>query len=40
MREMIELKGAGDIEYDWCQECERLFFDRGELSAFDAFVDL
>ena len=40
MREMIELKGAGDVEYDWCQECERLFFDRGELSAFDAFVDL
>lgn len=39
-REMIELKGAGDVEYDWCSECERLFFDRGELTAFDAFVDL
>jgi len=38
-REMIALKGAGDIEYDWCDGCERLFFDRGELSAFDAFAD-
>ena len=38
-REMIPLVGAGDIEYDWCEQCERLFFDRGELSALDAFVD-
>lgn len=38
-REMIALKGPGDIEYDWCDGCERLFFDRGELSAFDAFAD-
>ena len=38
-REMIALKGAGDIEYDWCDGCERLYFDRGELSAFDAFAD-
>jgi Zn-finger nucleic acid-binding protein len=38
-RAMIALKGAGDVEYDWCDGCERLFFDRGELSAFDAFVD-
>ena len=38
-RDMIALKGAGDIEYDWCDGCERLFFDRGELSAFDAFAD-
>ena len=36
---LIALKGAGDIEYDWCDGCERLFFDRGELSAFDAFAD-
>ena len=39
MREMIALRGAGDVEYDWCEECERLFFDRGELTAIDAFVD-
>jgi uncharacterized protein len=38
-RDMIALTGAGDIEYDWCDGCERLFFDRGELTAFDAFVD-
>jgi Zn-finger nucleic acid-binding protein len=37
-RDMIELRGAGDVEYDWCDGCERLFFDRGELSAFDDFV--
>ena len=38
-RDMIALNGAGDVEYDWCDSCERLFFDRGELTAFDAFVD-
>jgi Zn-finger nucleic acid-binding protein len=38
-RDMIALRGAGDVEYDWCDGCERLFFDRGELSSFDAFVD-
>jgi Zn-finger nucleic acid-binding protein len=38
-REMIALRGAGDVEYDWCDRCERLFFDRGELTAIDAFVD-
>lgn len=37
--DMIALRGAGDIEYDWCSGCERLFFDRGELTAIDAFVD-
>jgi len=39
-RPMIVLTGAGEVEYDWCAGCERLFFDRGELSAFDAFVDV
>jgi Zn-finger nucleic acid-binding protein len=38
-RDMFALRGAGDIEYDWCDGCERLFFDRGELTAFEAFVD-
>jgi Zn-finger nucleic acid-binding protein len=38
-RDMIALRGAGDVEYDWCDACERLFFDRGELSSLDAFVD-
>ena len=38
-RDMIALRGAGDVEYDWCDGCERLFFDRGELTALDSFVD-
>lgn len=38
-RDMIALRGAGDVEYDWCENCERLFFDKGELTAFDAFDD-
>jgi Zn-finger nucleic acid-binding protein len=38
-RDMIALRGAGDVEYDWCDGCERLFFDRGELTAFEAFQD-
>jgi Zn-finger nucleic acid-binding protein len=33
-RPMIALVGAGDIEFDWCEGCERLFFDAGELKAF------
>jgi Zn-finger nucleic acid-binding protein len=37
--DMVALRGAGDIEYDWCMKCERLFFDRGELTSIDAFVD-
>lgn len=35
--DMVALRGAGDIEYDWCDRCERLFFDRGELTALGAF---
>lgn len=38
-RDMIALTGAGEVEYDWCDGCERLFFDRGELAAFDSFID-
>lgn len=38
-RQMIALRGAGDVEYDWCELCERLFFDRGELSTIAAFTD-
>jgi Zn-finger nucleic acid-binding protein len=38
-RAMIALRGAGDVEYDWCEGCERLFFDPGELTAIARFVD-
>lgn len=40
VKEMVPLMGANDVEYDWCEGCERIFFDRGELSIIDAFVDL
>ena len=36
---MIALQGAGDVQFDWCDRCERIFFDEGELSAFDSFRD-
>ncbi len=36
---MVALRGAGDIEYDWCTGCERLFFDQGELTAIAGFTD-
>jgi len=35
-RDMISLRGIGDVEYDWCDKCERMFFDRGELTALEA----
>ena len=38
-REMIALRGAGEVEYDWCDGCERLFFDQGELTALGSFSD-
>jgi Zn-finger nucleic acid-binding protein len=38
-KDMMALTGPGEVEYDWCDGCERLFFDRGELTAFDSFVD-
>ena len=38
-RDMVALRGAGDVEYDWCDGCERLFFDQGELTALAAFTD-
>src|SRR5436853_152323 len=36
-KDMIALRGAGDVEYDWCDGCERLFFDRGELTSLDQY---
>ncbi|MEZ4359760.1 MAG: zf-TFIIB domain-containing protein [Kofleriaceae bacterium] len=38
-RDMIALVGAGEVEYDWCEGCERIFFDHGELAQFGAFKD-
>jgi Zn-finger nucleic acid-binding protein len=38
-KDMVALRGAGDVEYDWCDGCERLFFDAGELTALASFSD-
>jgi Zn-finger nucleic acid-binding protein len=38
-KDMVALRGAGDVEFDWCEGCERLFFDRGELTALSGFSD-
>jgi Zn-finger nucleic acid-binding protein len=34
---MLALQGAGDIAFDWCEQCEGMFFDSGELAAMDVF---
>lgn len=36
---MMALKGADDIQFDWCDKCEGMFFDRGELAAIDLFEE-
>ena len=38
-QEMTALRGAGDVEFDWCQGCERVFFDRGELTSISGYID-
>ena len=38
-KDMTALRGAGDVEFDWCDGCERVFFDRGELTAISGFAD-
>ena len=34
---MISLVGAADVRFEWCQRCEAIFFDKGELSIIQAF---
>lgn len=34
---MMPLTGADDIEFDWCEKCEGMYFDAGELKRFDVF---
>ena len=36
---MIPLRGANDIKFEWCDKCEAMFFDRGELAAMDVVID-
>ncbi len=35
--DMVALDGAADVRFDWCPECEGMFFDRGELTVIDEF---
>mgnify|MGYP001041401160 CR=1 FL=1 len=36
-KEMYELTGAADVHFDWCMDCEGMFFDQGELSVLQFF---
>jgi Zn-finger nucleic acid-binding protein len=36
---MMALRGAGDIRIDWCDQCEGIFFDKGELARYEFFKD-
>lgn len=37
--DMISLKGANDVQFDWCDRCEGMFFDRGELASMNVFSE-
>jgi hypothetical protein len=37
--DMITLRGANDVPFDWCDQCEGMFFDRGELAAMNVFSE-
>jgi Zn-finger nucleic acid-binding protein len=34
---MTVLTGAADVRFDWCEECEGMFFDKGELTVLEQF---
>ena len=34
---MIDLTGAADVRFEWCDSCEGMFFDRGELTIIQTF---
>jgi uncharacterized protein len=36
-RAMVDLIGAADVRFEWCEGCEGLFFDKGEISIIEAF---
>lgn len=37
---MMSFQAAGGVNIDWCEQCEGIFLDRGELAALDLFEDL
>lgn len=36
-KEMIDLVGAAEVRFEWCDGCDAMFFDKGELSIIQAF---
>jgi Zn-finger nucleic acid-binding protein len=39
-QQMMALKGAGDVTFDWCDKCEGIFLDKGELACLHFFTDV
>ena len=35
--DMVALTGAADVRFEWCERCEGLFFDKGELTVLEEF---
>jgi Zn-finger nucleic acid-binding protein len=36
-KEMMPLTGAADIRFEWCETCESIFLDKGELATLQIF---
>lgn len=36
-KDMTALVGAADVRFEWCDSCEGMFFDRGELTILQGF---
>jgi len=36
-KDMTVLTGAADIKFEWCDQCEGMFFDKGELTLLEKF---
>lgn len=34
---MMTIEGAAKVQFDWCDACGAMFFDKGELKIIDAF---
>jgi len=36
-KDMMVIEGAAGVVFDWCERCEGMFFDTGELRMIDEF---
>ncbi len=36
-RAMMDLVGAADVRFEWCEGCDGVFFDKGELTVIQTF---